>query len=199
MRLALAVVAALAVAGLASPALAQAPGATPPVEAPKPTEIVDEKQPEIAVMLSVGTTLAGFATIAVGDEHETAALVGLALAYVGPATGQWYAGRFGGYGLAARAVAGVGFVYGIGMLLSGDGGCEADRYDDCSAFDARVARDERRGKIALAASSLLWIGSSVYDVVKARDAANEWNRDHAVTIAPVIAPQSAGLSVIGRF
>ena len=180
------------VLALSSTAAAQAPGATqsPP---PRPAQPAsgDQKDAGTATMLSVGVTLGGFVVAGVSGGEPSVALLGGVGMYLGPSTGQWYAGRVGGIGLAARAVAAIVIVKGITLR-------DTDEYDimgctaDCTELRDRSQRDFHNGERLILAGLGLWIGSSVFDIVMARRAVHTWNREHAVALTPTLMPAAGG-------
>jgi len=166
--------------------------ATPAVAQPA----TDEKSPSLAVGLSIGITTGGIVTLLAGD-HQTSMLIGLGAMYIGPSTGQWYAGEVGGLGLAARAVGGVALVYGLSQMLQSE--CDAEAGEDCSG----AANRGRLGALLFYSGAGLWIGSSIADVVFAKRAADRWNQRHALTVAPTSfnsgAGRANGLVLTARF
>jgi len=158
-------------------------------------EDADEKSPSAAVALSVGVTTAGVITLLASDS-ESMSMVGLGAMYLGPSTGQWYAGEVGGFGLAARAVGAVAVVHGFSQILQSEGDCEPE----CTAGQHEANRSAgRRGGVLLLTGVGLWIGSSIADVIFAKRAADGWNERHAITVAPTLSQHGPGFVLGGRF
>jgi hypothetical protein len=182
---------------------AQAPGMTPPIE-PAPTPAAaphrDQKDPSIAVLLSLGVPVAGAFTLGASDS-DGGRMLGLAALYFGPSTGQWYAGKAGGLGLGLRAVGGVSMVSGLIMALNSEYECDFE--EDCTAIAERANRRGDMGAALMLAGAGLWVGSSLYDIVLAKRAADSWNTRHRVSLTPGFVGTSAkktpGLFVSARF
>ena len=189
----------LLASGVASAQGFSPPGLTPPTVqlTPAPSPEVSQKSPSTAVLLSLGITAASYVTLisAADNDNEDLVLVGFIGTYLGPSTGQWYAGQIGGLGLGLRAAGFVSFVYGFSQVLESE--CDYE-YDDCSDSDGDA------GGFLMLAGAGLWIGSSIYDVVLAKRAADSWNARHNVGLAPIAAKDASGhaapgLAFTGRF
>jgi hypothetical protein len=180
---------------LTLPALAQ-PALTPPSPAPATPAPAEEKSPSVAVALSVGVTAAGAVTLMASDNH-TASMIGFGAIFLGPSTGQWYAGELGLLGIGARALGGIGMVYGLSEILQSE--CDAEDGVDCSG----ASRRGDLGAVMMIGGASLWVGSSIADVVFAKRAADRWNQRHALTLAPTAftsgGQQVPGLVAVGRF
>ncbi len=187
----------------AATAHAQPPGESVPRRQADPPH----RSPALALGLSLGVTAAGTA-IAIGaasrhDADITPVLAGGLIAWVGPATGRWAGGGSAALGLFARGVAGIVILAGASERPNDD--CVEDMPGDCDAEDAASAAQKRRARRIIGAGAAVWIASSVYDIVRAPLDARDFNRAHAITVAP--APMSAGpgaplvpgLVVGGRF
>ncbi|HTL38095.1 MAG TPA: hypothetical protein VL326_33425 [Kofleriaceae bacterium] len=171
------------------------PVLTPPTVQLTPAPTAERKDPTTAVLLSVGITTAGYIAMFKSD-NESLQLAGFFGTYLGPSTGQWYAGQIGGLGLGLRAVGFVSMVYGFAQVLESE--CDYE-YDDCSDTS-----DGDAGALLMVGGAGLWIGSTIYDVVLAKRAADSWNARHNVTIAPTMTAdisgqRSPGLAFTGRF
>jgi hypothetical protein len=195
MRLA-AVVALLLTTGVASAQSFSPPGLTPPTVALSPASApeVSRKDPSIAVLLSLGITTASYITLfAVDDDNESLLLAGFIGTYLGPSTGQWYAGQVGGLGLGLRAVGFVSAAYGFVQMLQ-----ECDYDEECGGPGGDV------GAVLFLGGAGLWVGSSIYDIVLAKRAADSWNARHNITLAPTVSNdvgghKTPGLAFTGRF
>jgi hypothetical protein len=195
----------IAVLLASSLAHAQAPGMTPPIEpAPQsPSQPSgDAKNPSTAVLLSLGVPLAGVATLGLTDS-DGGRMLGLAAIYFGPSTGQWYAGQLGGLGLGLRAVGGVSMVYGLVKVLDSAEECDFDYDGSCAANESNRQHNADIGAGLMIAGAGLWLGSSIYDIVLAKRAAESWNVRHGVTLSPGLVGTSGtktpGLFVSARF
>jgi hypothetical protein len=157
----------------------------------------EDRSPSVAVGLSLGVTTAGVVTL-IASDRPTTTWLGLGALYLGPSTGQWYAGEYGGLGLAARGLGGVAAIYGLSLLLQSEDHCEPELDGNCSDPAVGLATT---GKVLMLAGAGLWVGSSIADVVFAKRAADRWNARRAVTIAPTaIGPGHApGIVVGGTF
>lgn len=177
------------------PAVAQ-PALTPPTPVTPAPDPADEKSPSVAVALSVGVTAAGAVTLMASDSH-TASMIGFGAIFLGPSTGQWYAGELGLLGIGARALGGVGMVYGLSEVLQSE--CDAEDGEDCSG----ASRRGQLGALMMIGGASLWVGSSIADVIFAKRAADRWNQRHGLTVAPTAftsgGQQMPGLVVAGRF
>jgi hypothetical protein len=174
------------------------PGLTAPtVQLTPAPETGPRKDPSIAVLLSLGITAGSYITLFAAEGNEELQLAAFVGTYLGPSTGQWYAGKGGGLGLGLRAVGFVSAVYGISQLLSSE--CDFEYDYECDA-DSR----EARGNLFFFGGAGLWVGSSIYDIVLAKRAADSWNARHNVSLAPMVAKDAGGsrapgLVVTGRF
>ena len=172
------------------------PGETP-VMSPAPAPAAkrpegDGKDPGIAVLISIGVPVAGALTMAAADS-EGVAFLGFAAVYLGPSTGRWYAGEFGGGTLGLRTLGGVSMFTGLMMALSSD--CDFEY--DCS--DA-----ERRGEMGALlfwGGAGLWVGTTIADIAYAKRAADKWNKRHGVAVGPTLvgANRAPGFVLSGSF
>jgi hypothetical protein len=185
----------LFVVALSTPALAQAPGESVPLPAaPAPTDL---KDPSTAVMISLAVPAAGLVTTIVGAQHGSggAALLGLGAMYLGPSMGRWYAGDTGAGSLALRTVAGVSLAAGFVMAMS---------MVDCEGVGCT---DHSSAAGALLLGGLgAWAGTTIYDVVMAKQAADDWNHRSAQaamqlgpTMTSVAGHHVMGLALTGHF
>lgn len=170
---------------VSSLAYAQAPGMTAPVEAapPQPQQNIEKKDPSTAVLLSLGIPVAGAITLGASDT-DGGRMLGLAAIYFGPSTGQWYAGQVGGLGLGLRALGGVSMVYGLVKMLESEYDCDFDYDGSCQAEYERHQHDGQVGGVLMLTGAGLWVGSSIYDIVLAKRAAESWNARHSVSLTP---------------
>jgi hypothetical protein len=177
-----------------SAAFAQAPGETP-IATPVAMPAAPHKEPGNAVLLSLGTPVVGFLAFVAGakDDNAPLALVGLAGMYFGPSTGQWYAGRIGGIGLAARAAGALALVHGISILDETAGSdCLGLDDDSCRRAEARWKHEEKIGEAYAWTGLGLWVGSTIFDIVMAHRATTAWNREHSLAVTPAVMPVTGG-------
>jgi hypothetical protein len=194
----------------AQPGLTQPgpPGLTPPTyELASPAPTGPRKDPSTAVLLSLGITTASYVTLfaAADGNNEELVLAAFVGTYLGPSTGQWYAGKTGGLGLGLRAAGFVSAVYGFSLIMSADDH-DCLGYDDaeCAEIDDESDSLGTRGAIFFWGGAALWFGSSIYDIVLAKRAADSWNARHNVGVAPMVARDASGsrtpgLVLTGRF
>lgn len=180
-------VAAVVVLALSSTAAAQAPGQTAAV-----TPSVSEKDPGAAVLISIGATVGGFVLVGASKGEGGLFGLGLGVMYVGPSTGQWYAGRVGGIGLATRAL-GAGLLYTALTKYSTEGNdCLGYTDQQCADAEAQWRHDEKVAEILGWTGIGLWVGSTLFDFVMAHQAANAWNREHQLAVTPTVIPAAGG-------
>ncbi|HEY5922809.1 MAG TPA: hypothetical protein VIV11_14120 [Kofleriaceae bacterium] len=180
------------VLALSSSAAAQAPGDTAPLSPAPASPPAREKNPTTAMALSIGTTMAGFAVLAASEGEESAVVIGIGGMYLGPSTGQWYAGRIGGIGLVSRAVSAYLIVRGVSQLDHGGHDCLGLTDAECDVAEESWARESNHAEALIWTGVGLWVGSTIYDFVMAGRATDAWNRKHAVTLAPMAMRTSAG-------
>lgn len=188
LRLALAVLVASASVAHASP-----PGMTPVYTTPAPEAEADgPKNPGLAVLLSLGTTLAGFIVIA-SAEDEGPALLGMGMMIVGPSTGRWYSGNASFSGIGLRTLATASMFYGVMGLMTYE--CDFEYEGDCSGGDDLPAA-------MLLGGGALFVGSAVVDMIFAHRDARDYNARH-LSLAPMRMQTpsggATGLALTGRF
>lgn len=158
------------------------------------------KSPELAVALSAGITLGGFA-LATGDNDETA-MLGLLAMYVGPSTGIWYGGNvaLSAPGLAARALSAAMLLKGLALMESSElTDClGVDDQAECDRYLAQAEADYTRGERYTYASLIVWTASTLVDLGLAHHATKRWN-ERNVTITPTLVGDGPGLSFSGAF
>ncbi len=169
---------------LSAEARGQSPGEAPPTR----------RSRAIALLLSLGATAAGAAvtTVAYATGSEELSVVGFGGLLVGPSVGRWYAGNKTGIGLAARGVAGAVML--VAMVASDEEGCDDDHGEDCPDRPA-----DGGWKPVFYSGAALWVGSSLYDIVRAPLDAGEFNRAHELAVVPTAVPGGAGLALSGSF
>ncbi len=143
------------------------------------------KRPGVALALSAGATLGGFALGLAGPYDARTRATGVAagmLLVLGPGAGHVYAGDVGGAALGAALRGGSLF------LASGVVAQALDR------------NGSRLSGPLFATGVGVFMMSLVYDVASAPDAARRYNRRHAVrmTLAPVMGPQVGVRLIVTR-
>ncbi len=109
---------------------------------------------------------------------------------LGPASGHWYAGEAGGYGIGLRFLGTAVAFAGFATAVNSD--CETQSCTDDS---------NRAAYIALGGAALV-VGSTIYDIATAGRAARRYNASHIVVApAPVSTggPPGLGLAIGGTF
>jgi hypothetical protein len=189
-------VACLIVVALSGSAFAQAPGASVPLPTPAPTDL---KDPSTAVLLSLAVPTVGLATTIIGAENGSSsiALVGVGAMYLGPSLGRWYAGDSGAGSLALRTVAGVSIVAGFGIAMAAA---------DCEGVGCSDRGHGSAGAALFLGGLGVWVGTSLYDIVMAKRAADDWNHRHdqaAMQLKPTMTSVAGhhvmGLELAGHF
>ena len=152
-------------------------------------------------MLSLGVTTAGVVTLIAGN--GSTAWLGLGALYLGPSTGQWYAGEPGVLGLGLRAAGAAAMIGGLSQILQSENDCEPTIDGDCGAANASSDRARTTGGLLMWTGAGLWVGSTIYDVILARRAAEHANARHALRVAPLTLSAGGhvahGLAITGRF
>jgi hypothetical protein len=149
--------------------------------------VIDYKDPDVALALSIGGTVAPTIATIYGLSHDgpsSGTLIGLGLTgmFLGPGLGHWYAGDYLTAGLGMR-VAGGALV--VGGALAGLGECGFE--ENCTP----------NGGVALMTIGAgLFVGGTIYDIATSGRAANGWNREHMVHMAPT-AISSNGHTTMG--
>lgn len=175
---------------------AQAPGETSTVTSTAFT--FHKKDPNKATLLTGLGIAVPAAILTLGlttdvDEGGTAGM-GFALGWIMPAAGHWYAGRVGTYGILAR-------LGGISFFMAGIS--EIDDAKKCArgieVYDGCDGVSRGAGRALVGVGATLYIGSLVYDFVSSRREVHEYNRRHAVQLAPFTTQGSTGLAVTGAF
>lgn len=182
-------------AGLLGIALAAGAARAEPIGTPDPEP--GPRSPAIALSLSAGITGAGAALVFAGSSSEVgqeAFFLGAGTMLVGPSIGRWYAGSSSGVGVVAR---GTGALVMLTALMNGpDVGCDEEHEVSCDDGVLDGGWDP-----LFYTGAALWVGSTIYDIVRAPLDARDFNRAHEVTVAPVVVQGARvpGLAVSGRF
>jgi hypothetical protein len=137
-----------------------------------------------AISLSLAGTLGSWVLfgLAVGGEHKTGAVLGLAGMIVGPNLGHWYQGTVVTRGTGLRVIGTASTIYGFLRMT----GCEGNCYGWTDLF--------------LYGGALLFIGATVDDLIDAPHRAWKHNqRLKVVGITPMVTDRSAGFAIGGQF
>ena len=154
-----------------------------------------DKDPVLAVTLSIGVPTLGLVTIAASD-NGGAKLLGASAVLIGPSTGRWYAGEDSISGILVRGAGGVAAIVGVAMVVSAS---EADCVADDTSCSAQHSQKAIGTALAVGGAGV-WIGSTIVDVVLAERAAVHAN-EHRVTLTPGVigANRTPGIVISGRF
>jgi hypothetical protein len=182
----LAVVAALV---LAMPAVAAAQPAAP---SPEPAPVAEAYDPNVALALSLGTTLAGYGALAAGavSDNDALAMVGAMGAGLGPSLGHWYSGHVLSRGLGLRVLGVASGIAGAWLLVS-----------RCPIFkdEGQPPCEEETLAITLGvAGAGLFVAGTLDDIFTAPGEARRRNQ-RRIAVAPLVTPDQAGLAVMGSF
>ncbi|HWO22230.1 MAG TPA: hypothetical protein VNO30_25905 [Kofleriaceae bacterium] len=196
---------------LAGSAAAQ-PGVTPPapmpvydVEAPPPPSpppAAEELSEGTALALSLGGTIGSYslifgAALAGEGSAEAAGLMATAGAvgvWIAPSFGHWYAGKYFTRGLGMRLGAGAVVVLGALVALGEDP--ISYGHDDPPEEDGEAVI----GPAIMIAGAALFVAGTIDDIVQAPGRVARINRERAgLAVAPLLAPNTAGFSLAGRF
>jgi hypothetical protein len=175
-------VALTAVLTVASVAHAQAPG-----EAAPTSSDAGPKNPDTALMLSLGGAAASAAMViagAQGSDNGGLLVAGLATSLVTPSLGEWYAGKALTAGMGIRAASAVVTMVGLSeslKCLDADGSCQSDA----------------SAGYLLAGGLIGYATGTIYDIATAPTAAREYNRRHAVTVQPSLLRTPWGTTSVG--
>ncbi len=152
---------------------------------------VDERDPTTALLWSLGGTAASAGMLAVGIKANNENLIvgGLLSSLVTPSLGEIYAGKILTPGMGIRAASAVAVVYGVASSIC---------WDNCNSSD------QRTGEMLLAGGLIGYAAGTLYDIVAAPSAANEYNAAHRrLTIAPTMMNSSTGpvmgMGIGGKF
>jgi hypothetical protein len=145
----------------------------------------NERNPDVAVALSFGTTFAGASLLATGAKlHSTpVGVVGAVMLFAGPTVGHTYGGETWNSALGVRIVTlGTGFAgaYLLATCIDGCGG---------------TGENQALGAALLISSGVAYVSATVYEIASAADVARKHNAHLMVTPTP----GGAALSLSGRF
>ena len=152
----------------------------------------------VATGASSAVVLAGFLFAPAGQTLEKPLLyTGLAASVVTPSFGEWYAGEWLTYGMAAR-VLGAGFAT---FALTHE--MKTQTCDDATSPTQTCTTLQGAGVAMLGIAAIAFIGGMAYDVSDAAPEADRWNLRHDFMVAPtaLVTPTGTamGLAASGRF
>jgi hypothetical protein len=143
----------------------------------------EPKDPDHALMLSLGGTAASAALLVVGatSDRPELATVGAVSSLFTPSLGEWYAGKRLTAGMAIRVASlGVGLV---GFF---------DAYH-CSWGDANCTNSVSAGdKVLLVGGLVGYAAGTIYDIVDAPSSARDYNRAHTPAVMPTVMRTPSG-------
>ena len=151
------------VALLGSPALAQAPGAVEPQAAPVQRK---DKDPAIGVALAIVGSLGSVALAEKVARTDGGIVPAISMLVLGPSIGQWYSKQVGVIGISMRVSA--------AYLLF------------------RAVDDYEHDEGYILGALGLWVGSTLYDLWAAYDAAGTYNREQSLRFAPTMMQAAKG-------
>ena len=177
--------AAAAVLTVATAAHAQAPGQTLASVPPD----VGPKDPDTALLLSLGGTMASHALVLAGLVSDNGDLIlgGLATSLVTPSLGQWYAGKPLTAGMGIRAASALVTIAGVAQSL------------ECLDFEGSETscHGGDSAGLLIAGGLIGYATGTIYDVATAPRAAREYNHRHAVTVQPSLLRTPSGGTSVG--
>lgn len=152
-----------------------------------------------AAGVSGAVTLAGFLTTPEGEAfNEPVLYTGLGMLAITPSLGEFYSGQYLTIGMGIRAAAAGLALYTLNTQT------KAVICDEVGAtHDLACKSFTENAYPLLGVSAIAFIGGVWYDVLDAGDAADRYNREHGLTVAPTTmqGPQglAPGLVVSGQF
>ncbi|HEY8142698.1 MAG TPA: hypothetical protein VIG06_08505 [Kofleriaceae bacterium] len=158
------------------------------------------KSPAIALAWSAGLTAAGGAIVLGGfatDEDAWGLLLGAPILFFGPAFGRGYAHGNIVPGLLIRGATGL-----VALHLINENILQCT--DECAPGEDPT-RLEGEPKAVVYTLAGIFLASAAYDIVRAPLDAREFNRTHAITVAPTVMPAgqggalAPGVAVSGQF
>lgn len=154
----------------------------------------DTKSAGWALGLPIGATVGGALLVAsmAGDSEAPPELLvpAVAIAFTGPSWGHLYTGD---YDLAIGGT--LLRVLGAAMIAEGRGDCVPDPDE----VDGNCIDFENDTPALLYAGVAIVVGTALAEVIDAPLAAQRYNREHAVTVAPVVTSDQVGAMFVGRF
>jgi hypothetical protein len=154
-----------------------------------------DKNPKVALALSIAGTAAGPALVFIGERSDSGGveLAGAGAVVLGPSLGEWYSGKPLTYGMAARAIGGAVMVGGFVVLATAAPIDLRDHPDPPDKTGAAL------GIGVMAAGAAAIVGGALYDIVDAPKSADDWNTRHHLTVSPTYEHGRGGLALAGTF
>jgi hypothetical protein len=156
----------------------------------QPSSDVGPKNPDTALMLSLGGTAASAGLVLAGiSGHDNGGLItaGLVSSLVTPSLGEWYAGKPLTAGMGIRAASAVVTIYGVAESLK----CLDFEGSDTSCHESDAAG------YLLAGGLIGYAAGTIYDIATAPSAARAYNREHAIRVQPSVIRTPAGSTTMG--
>jgi hypothetical protein len=138
-----------------------------------------------ALMISIGATAASWAMLLGGASahSETAAGLGMIGTFLAPSAGHWYSGAVLTRGMGIRAIGAATTFLGVATAIGCDDGCNDDK-----------------AALLLIGGLLVYAAGTLDDIITAPLWVREHNRSlESLALAPMVARQSAGIALAGRF
>jgi hypothetical protein len=150
--------------------------------------------------VSAGLVLSGFVfTDNNGNQFNKPLLyAGIASAVITPSLGEWYAGEWLTYGMAARVI-GAGVAT---FALTNE--MKTQACDNATTAGQTCTTLKGAGVALLGVAAIAFVGGMAYDVRDAGPAVDRWNERHGIMVAPtaLATPQgnlAGGLAVMGSW
>ncbi len=136
-----------------------------------------EKDPQTAFALSLGGTAASLGVMGIGmaAQNSNVFTLGLVSTLVTPSIGEWYAGKPLTWGMGLRAAGATAFLGGAVLAFK----CWGDDSGSCHS-------DEVATGVLVFGGAGAYVGGIIYDIATAGTAAEEFNREHALSLAPTM-------------
>ncbi|MCE9578826.1 MAG: hypothetical protein K8W52_37220 [Deltaproteobacteria bacterium] len=182
----------LASVATSSVAHADGPPGEQPLLAPRAQpDAATPYNPNVALGLSLGVTLAGAGAMVIGAQqnNETLGMVGVTGVFLGPSAGHWYSHHYLTRGLGVRSL-GVAAAF-AGVVAS---------LEACPLFSDEPCKDSVAGETLLILGGAAYVAGTIDDIVTAPGEARRRNGlIKNLTIAPVVTSRQAGFSIAGSF
>lgn len=131
--------------------------------------------------------LTGFLTAPDGEAFNTPVLfTGLGMLFVTPSLGHFYAGQYLTWGMGIRAVATGLAIYTL------EAQTKIVTCDDPSRAQCEVFNETAYALLGI--SAIAFIGGVWWDTLDAGDAADRYNKSHAVTVQPTVQASAHGFT-----
>lgn len=145
------------------------------------------KNPDTAMELSLGGTLASAAifTVGISSNNGGLAMAGLASSLVTPSLGEWYAGKPLTAGMGIRVASAAAEIAGLAEAFK----C-IDAEDTCSS-------NSNAAGFLIVGGLLGYAAGTIYDIADAPSTAREYNHAHAWHVTPTVMRTPSGNAQMG--